>query len=170
MNDQELLEYCNKFLKYDPESGVLTWGKSPNGRAKVGAEAGAYDNKGYIIMTIRGYLTSGHRIIFLMSHGYTPDYVDHINQNTRDNRIVNLRACTKQQNHFNIKPTIANKSGYKGVGWRQSRGKWRSRITINQKEIHLGHFDCKHKAAGVYNEKAKELFGEFAWLNPIRES
>jgi hypothetical protein len=42
-----------------------------------------------------------------------------------------------------------------------------ARIGFNKKMYFLGYFLCKYEAAKVYNEKAKEFFGEFAYLNNI---
>jgi len=159
MTDQELLSLCNEKLLCDPNKGVLLW-------RDTNRKAGCYDGN-YIVISVNNRHTSIHRILFLMCKGYLPDYIDHINGNKIDNRLINLRECTKQQNHFNIGLTSVNKSGYKGVGWRPNKNKWRARIMINQKEKSLGHFDCKHEAAEAYNKAAKKLFGEFAWLNPI---
>ncbi len=95
------------------------------------------------------------------------EVVDHINHNTLDNRKCNLRKCTKQQNNFNRVVSRNNLSGYKGVYWSKVDNKWRSSIRFNGKSYHLGSFENKIKAAKSYNKKAKELFGEFAYLNKL---
>jgi len=105
-----------------------------------------------------------HREIMKAKKG---EYVDHINGNKMDNRRKNLRVATNQQNAFNQGPRSTNTSGYKGVTWSESRKKYVAQITHNYKRICLGYFDCKHKAAITYNNKAKELHGEFVKLNEI---
>lgn len=42
-----------------------------------------------------------------------------------------------------------------------------AKIVFNKKIINLGRFKDEKEAARVYNEKAKELFGEYANLNPL---
>lgn len=56
-------------------------------------------------------------------------------------------------------------SKYKGV-WRCGN-KWRSVIYFNKQHINLGYFTDETEAAQAYNEKANELFGEYAVLNEI---
>lgn len=91
--------------------------------------------------------------------------VDHKNHNTLDDRLINLRICTIAQNNFNRKPQIGASSQFKGVYWCKNIKKWRARIKINYKLISLGCFDNEAKAAFAYDTKAKQLFGEFAYLN-----
>ncbi len=90
---------------------------------------------------------------------------DHRNHNGLDNRINNLRICSKAQNHQNGKPHKNSISKYKGVGWRKSSGKWQVRIRLNKKLMFLGLFNNEIEAARVYDKNALELFGEFAYLN-----
>ena len=65
--------------------------------------------------------------------------------------------------------TISNKgsSKYKGVSWYSSRNKWYSYIHFNYEKIHIGYFENEKEAALAYNKKAKELFGEYAYLNEV---
>lgn len=87
--------------------------------------------------------------------------VDHINGNKLDNRRSNLRICTQSQN---LNGRNTNK-GYIGVSWDKFRGKWKANIGKDYQKIFLGRFDTAEEAARVYDEKAVELFGEFARLN-----
>jgi hypothetical protein len=89
--------------------------------------------------------------------------VDHINNDGIDNRRCNLRICTHQQNCFNKKIQVGRNSQYKGV--RKDRNRWKASIKHNYKEIHIGSFGSEIDAAKAYDNKAKELFGEFSCLN-----
>ena len=100
------------------------------------------------------------------------EVVHHINGNKLDNRKCNLRFVTVQQNCFNSKKKkspvgAANPSPYKGVTWRNDRGKWRSCITVNGRRIYLGLFETAQEAALVYNEAAVKYHGDYAKLNEI---
>jgi len=92
--------------------------------------------------------------------------VDHINGNTLDNRRINLRTCNDTQNQRNRrKSKNKSSSSYKGVCWMKNLKKWRSRITYNKKNIHLGFFEDELEAAKAYNKGAKKYFKEFAKFN-----
>lgn len=93
--------------------------------------------------------------------------IDHIDGNTENNFISNLRPVTVQQNAANSKIYSHNKSGYNGVYWHKRDNKWRSKIMYNGKNIHIGCYTDIHEAAEAYNEKAREFFGEYARLNVI---
>ncbi len=90
--------------------------------------------------------------------------VDHVNHETLDNRRGNLRECTNQQNAMNRIPYKNNSSRYKGV-YKYSEKRWQASIRGNSKKIHLGYFVNELDAAKEYDKAAKELFGEFAFLN-----
>ena len=60
-----------------------------------------------------------------------------------------------------------NKSGFRGVCWDRTRGKWAVEIMIKKKHIHLGRFDDLIKAAKAYNKEAKKLFGPNAYQNEV---
>ena len=94
--------------------------------------------------------------------------IDHIDNNKQNNTINNLRWCTQKQNTQNVSKRTTNTSSiYKGVSWDKSISKWRVQIRKNGKNKHIGYCDDEKEAARIYNEKAIELFGEFAKLNVI---
>jgi len=91
--------------------------------------------------------------------------VDHINGDKLDNRKSNLRICTNAQNQMN-RPGIKNKtSQYKGVSWNKAMKKWEVCISKNNKNIYLGCFSDEKEAALSYDLAAKEIQGDYAWLN-----
>ena len=98
---------------------------------------------------------------------------DHRNGDGLDNRRANLRECTPQQNGANKrKQSSPTASQYKGVGLYKYRRKkkWCARIKFLGRLIHLGTFEREEGAAMAYNNKAKEVFGEFAELNVIERN
>ena len=89
---------------------------------------------------------------------------DHINGNGLDNRRCNLRLASKSQNAMNQTKTHGT-STYKGVTWNKRANKWTVQIMFNYKNIYMGDFRDEREAAIAYDEKAIELFGEYAKLN-----
>jgi hypothetical protein len=116
----------------------------------------------YAVATISGKRVYMHRLILGLT-GFEQKG-DHINLNTLDNRCENLRSCSHQQNCCNRNRPQNNTSGFKGVS--RYRGlRWRAQIKLRGKYIHLGYFDNANHAALAYDEAAKKMFGEFAFLN-----
>lgn len=111
------------------------------------------------------HLIRMHRAIMGLQYGDKQE-IDHINHNGLDNRRCNLRVCTHRQNGYN-QTSKTGSSKYKGVSWYKPYKKWESYIDTNGKRQKLGYFDNEIDAAKAYNDKAKELFGEFACLNKI---
>ncbi len=101
-----------------------------------------------------------HRVIMNAPAGMQ---IDHINGNGLDNRRVNLRLCNNRQNQQNARKRKNTASQFKGVDWHGKR--WRARIRVNGKQIGIGRFKSEFLAAEAYDQKAVELFGEFARLN-----
>lgn len=93
--------------------------------------------------------------------------IDHIDGNGLNNQKSNLRFCTQSENCMNTRKYANKSSLYKGVSFFKRDSNWRAQIMINRKEIHLGYFTSEVNAAKAYNEKAIELFGEFANLNLV---
>jgi hypothetical protein len=89
---------------------------------------------------------------------------DHIDRNGLNNQRHNLRTANNQQNSIN--QIGCNKSShYKGVYYNKEKRMFSAQIKHNYKSTHIGHFKDEIEAAKAYDKKAKELFGEFAYLN-----
>ena len=152
-------------LKYDADTGIFTWLGEFNAK-RVGRRAGTTVGiKGYRTITIKKRRYYEHRVAWYMMTGEDPTgfEIDHINGDKSDNRFCNLRLATSQTNKANCGLTKSNNSGFKGVHARGSR--WIASITYDNKLIHLGMFKCPKEAAIAYDNKAIELFGEFALTN-----
>lgn len=138
-----------------------SWHMLPSGKKK---HSRASHN--YVTTIVNGKMLKLHRLLM----GVTDPKVkiDHIDGDGLNNCRSNLRAATNQQNCFNsTKPNTVRppSSLYKGVCWDKARDKWHVGIKHNYKKINIGRFDSEIKAAQAYDQKAMELFGEFAKLN-----
>lgn len=102
-----------------------------------------------------------HTVLMNPPEGLT---VDHINRNPLDNRLCNLRVCTKAENMRNAgKRSIISKSVYKGIT--PKRGGWEAYVCYNRKRYYAGWSKIEEIAAAMYDKKAIELHKEFASLN-----
>lgn len=91
--------------------------------------------------------------------------IDHINGNKLDNRKANLRVVTNSQNNIN-KPSNLGNSKYKGVCIKAVYpNKFYASIKKGEKHYMIGYFDNEIHAAMAYDLWAKDLFGEYAYLN-----
>jgi len=95
-------------------------------------------------------------------------FTDHVNGDRLDNRKENLRICTAYQNSLNKKGYNNVTSKYKGVYKHTQYNRWVSQIKYKGTVYSLGCFKTPEEAALTYNEKAKELHGEYARLNIIK--
>lgn len=122
----------------------------------------------YLMTKIDGFLERIHILISKNSGIYNKDLViDHINQNSLDNRRDNLRSITQHQNTMRKGHSKNNTSGYRGVVFDKRTNKWMSKIKYNYKDIYLGRYNTKEEAACIYNTNAIKYFGEFAVLNEV---
>lgn len=105
-----------------------------------------------------------HTFLMNPEHGYE---IDHQDGDGLNNQRSNMRICTSSQNKANQNVRSDNVSGFKGVSWDKSRGKWLVQTHYRGKSKYIGRFTDKLEAARVYNETVIDLFGEFAKVNRV---
>ena len=127
-----------ELLHYDEHTGIFTW-KVSRGRVSNGTVAGiinAGDKYRYIRIFTKSY--AAHRLAFIyMDNIVPPEQVDHINHNRDDNRFINLRMCSRSQNHKNKPIQSNNSTGHHGVS-KTKDGKFYAYIKHEQKMKNLG--------------------------------
>jgi hypothetical protein len=163
--NEEVLPYelANTLWDYDSNSGVLTW-KINKGVAKLGYIAGSTNTRGYINISYGGHLYYAHRLAWLLYYKRWPDsnlIIDHIDGNKTNNKIENLRECTRSQNKQNSTLYKNNALGIKGVRFIAERNLYIARIYVKGQAVYLGSFKTAEDARDAYNTKAEELFGAF---------
>ena len=91
-----------------------------------------------------------HRLVCFAFHGHTHrtwlPHVDHINQDSEDNRASNLRFTTNQINKYNTS---------KSKGYYKKGKKFRARISYNEERMSKT-FDTEKEARDWYLAKRKE--------------
>lgn len=146
MKNSEILsvDLLRSLLKYDSETGVVTWAVDFHGRAKAGREFGELRKSkrtSYRFGKIYGRRYHSHHVAWAIHYGSWPDgVIDHINHDGLDNRIKNLRVVSVHENNRNVRLRKTNTSGHVGVSWYPSRSKWRAQISISGRSTTIGYF------------------------------
>lgn len=150
---QEIIDHINNDLTADFDTGEIFNDGNPVGSL----------SRGYYQLKIKSFTMKRFRILWYMKYGYFSDkQIDHINGNSQDDRIDNLREVTGS---FNSR----NKSclGYSIT----SNWKFTPIITyrLNDKsvQIRLGNFLTPQEAQDVFLKKRIEMFGDE--LVPLKE-
>ena len=105
---------------------------------------------GYYTISLNGRVVREHRIIWVLYNNSDINdnlEIDHINGNTLDNRIENLRAVSHRENNQNMKKH--RMGGLPGVNYLKNSNNYQSRIKIG-KLITLGYFNDIKTAYKAY--------------------
>lgn len=78
-------------FSYDAENGVLINKKTSFAYRRC-------DPRGYVVVPFEGVVYMAHRLIYAIVYGKEPNEIDHINGIKDDNRLENIRSCTRSQN------------------------------------------------------------------------
>jgi hypothetical protein len=158
----------NTVFAADYETGKIFWKEPPKNHAeKRGCEAGYINigkgkNKNYWQVRAFGRTFKRSRVMFHMAYGRWPiPSVDHINGDSLDDRLVNLRECNHSQNTANTPNRTRQLFLPRGV-YLSRKGRYIARITANGITTNLGTYDTPEQAFNAYSTARKETFGEFA--------
>lgn len=165
MSELPAIECLRERLRYEPDTGLLFWkdcvDMPKNWRSRFANKEAftAYDGNGYKQGAVNYNKLLAHRVAWSIHFGEWPvGFIDHINGVVDDNRIINLRVVSNQENHCNRRMQNNNTSDVTGVVWHKAAGKWSARIKFKGKQIHLGLYQKLEEAAKSRKEAAK-LYG-----------
>lgn len=114
----------------------------------------------YFLSIINGKTTYLHRMINKTPSG---KICDHKDGNTLNCKRENLRVVTALQNRLNASKIPNSKSKYKGVYVKNNRKNKYYSLVQRQglPALFFGYFYTEEEAADAYNNKMKELYGEY---------
>ncbi|MDR3290879.1 MAG: HNH endonuclease [Methanobrevibacter sp.] len=87
-------------------------------------------------------------------------FVDHINGNSLDNRLNNLRIVTRTQNNQNKE--------HVGCHYNKRAKKYTTAIVVNKKRIWLGTFNTREEAISTYKKASLKYFGDYSYYRRNR--
>ena len=134
---------------------------------------GAKNNKGYGQLWV-GSQTDGtarkvlaHRVAFTALVGPIPDgrEVDHACGNPSCVRPDHLRLASHAENMRYARRRADNTSGFRGVYFDKTRGKWKAHIRVDGCLTTIGRYPTAEDAARAYDDAARKHYGKFARLN-----
>lgn len=147
---EKQIEKCriaiNKGYTYDSNTGLIMGLRGNNIKFK--------HSRGYINFQVKneGKALSilGHQFAWFYLHNEIAEEIDHINGDKTDNRIVNLRSVTHQQNMWNVKNA-------KGYSYHKKNKKYMAYIVVNKVMKHLGYYENQIDAREAYLNAKKQL-------------
>lgn len=153
------LASLRSLLFYNAATGKFSW---LSGQRR-GKEAGSINDEGYRAIRVLSGVYKAHRLAWFYCHGEWPRFfIDHANGDKTDNRLENLRECSRRQNMANSRVRRDSRSGLKGVFASKCGKFWKARIWESGVLTDLGRFQTKEQAHAAYFLAAQRMFGEFA--------
>lgn len=160
------IDEIRKLISYNRRTGEFTWKKrgEPSFDARfAGEKAGTTHISGRgrksVAIKIGGKKYYAHILAWALVHGSWPTHeVDHIDHDTFNNRLSNLRHVTNVENKKNLPKSGSNTSGTTGVVWHTTTKRWRAVITVDKKRHYLGSFTRKSDAIQA-RKQANTQFG-----------
>lgn len=144
-------ERLNELFEYEEQSGRLIRRTSAGGRKK-GSYAG-HERDRHTVIRVDDCLQLAHRVIWTMVRGPIPKdkEIDHIDGNSQNNRLGNLRLVNHKTNGRNCRLSKNNTTGFNGV-YRTRSGKWAAEISVSGVKHCLGIFLALEQAVSARRE------------------
>lgn len=178
------VEFLRECFDYNPETGVFFWRRRPDGHfvdsvtcalwnaAHAGRRAFASRTGNYqtAIVTYAGQRVrlSAGRVAMKLALGRDPIDVDHMNFDTSDNRLANLREASRSDNNAHRRGNVG-KVLPKGVFARRAGG-FLATVGYARSTVKLGVFSTPAEAHEAYCAAARRLHGEFFNPGPPKPS
>ena len=156
-------ERAREVLAYDPNTGSLTWKVALSNRVIAGKKAGGRCDFGRLNISIDGKRYKYHRVCWLIHYGKWPNgELDHIDCNSSNNAISNLREASGSQNSANKRLWLRNKTGVKGVHWAKCNKMWVAEVFHKGERVYQKYFHSFDDAKRARKIAFENFYGEFA--------
>jgi hypothetical protein len=159
-------------LRYDRRTGKIFWHnefrkggrRNPLFGKEAGTTAKGYVQIGWTVRQRKVFL-GGHRVAWALHFGAWPEgLIDHLNHDTMDNRIENLRLAAPGENSCHRRE-LRGATPYKGVYYMSAKGRFAAQIKVSGKHTWLGLYETAMGAAYAYDAAAVRMHGNFALTN-----
>ena len=156
-------ELLREVFHYGPDTGVLQWAVSPHIRSRILArqEVLGIVRDGYHQIKWRNRFYPTHRVIWKWMTGFDPPegyLIDHRDRDPLNNRWMNLRLATPNQNAQNK----SNDNPLRNVHFEPRTNRWCVRVRANGQRIHVGRFGSLEEAQEAAQACRKVHHGDFA--------
>ncbi len=133
------------------KEGQLYYRETFHPRSVKDQIAGSVQKNNYTAIGAGGKKHYAHRLIWILHNGEIPIHkvIDHIDRNSQNNNIENLRLITKYENRLNTDP--------KGYVFNKARNRYIARISIHKKVIKIGSYKTPEEATAAYRA-AKKIY------------
>lgn len=102
----------------------------------------------YLYVRYSGVSFRVHRLVWYLAHGEWPDYIDHIDGDTCNNKLDNLRSCNNAENSCN---KYTHRDGkLVGCYFAKALNKWSVQFTYQGHRMYLGLYDTEYEASLQY--------------------
>lgn len=169
IDPQEILDWMDRVFHVSEYEGDIIWVVPPKShprmfRKSAGSSRPTHNGKRYVCIKKDRRVFRRSWLMFLWVHKRWPqECIDHIDGNSTNDRIENLREATITENAWNHKKRARRIQLPMGVRLTKY-GRYHARIACNKKLIAIGTFDTPDAAHQAYLEKRKELFGDYCGL------
>lgn len=113
---------------------------------------------GYLTGRHSGVSLYAHRVMWALHNDCWPyPFLDHVNGDRSDNRILNLRVVDRTANNRNQKLRSDNKTGFCGVYFDKKSNKYRASVRDCDRQLTLGYFYTAEDADKVVRAYRQQL-------------
>lgn len=148
---------------YWKETGISHWDSKYAGKL-----ISCVGNHGYIVfnLTVDGKKTQllAHRVVYIMTHGVEPNYIDHADGVRTNNHPSNIRSCSQRENMFNMDCQLRSQVKVKGVHKREIPGRkirYLAQSSLGGKSLHIGSYDTIEQAKEAYANHVNSVASGF---------